>query len=79
MHKFCACFSNKEDIIDRVKAFKVNVNRRAGINVRLECIVKRQLWMNFFNDPEENYGDLGVKRVLHDCEDLVNCDRVLLA
>ena len=68
-------FSDKKDIIDNVIACVVN---NAGRSVRLESAVKRQLWMNFFNQPEEKYGDLiGVKTVLHCCKDLVNCDRRL--
>ena len=68
-------FSDKKDIIDNVIACAVN---NAGRSVRLESAVKRQLWMNFFNQPEEKYGDLiGVKTVLHCCKDLVNCDRRL--
>ena len=68
-------FSDKKDIIDNVIACAVN---NAGRSVRLESAVKRQLWMNYFNQPEEKYGDLvGVKSVLHCCKDLVNCDRRL--
>ena len=68
-------FSGKNDIIDNVIACAVN---NAGRSVRLESAVKRQLWMNYFNQPEEKYGDLvGVKSVLHCCKDLVNCDRRL--
>ena len=68
-------FSDKKDIIDDVIACTVN---NAGRSVRLEAAVKRQLWMNYFNQPEDKYGDLiGVKRVLHCCKDLVNCDRRL--
>ena len=64
----------RQDVIEKVIDCKVE---NAGRNVRLESIVKRDLWKNFFNDPVANYGDLpGVKRVLHDCTDLANCDRL---
>ena len=67
-------FGNRKDIIERILACKIE---NAGRNVRLETIVRRQLWMNFFNDPDGKYGDLlGVKRVVHDCRDLANCDRI---
>ena len=67
-------FSKKEDIIEKVIFCEVNKFRGT---VRLESVVKRQIWMNFFNEPERHYSDLPVRRVLHDCQDLVNCDRVL--
>ena len=67
-------FEERKDIIERILACKIE---NAGRNVRLECVVNRQLWMNFFNDPMANYGDLpGVKKVLHDCRNLVDCDRI---
>ena len=67
-------FEERKDIIESIHACKIE---NAGKNVRLEAIVRRQLWMNFFNDPNENYGDLpGVHRVVHDCRDLANCDRI---
>ena len=68
-------FSDKKDIIDNVIACAVT---NGGRSVRLEAAVKRQLGINYFNQPVEKYGDLiGVKRVLHCCKDLVNCDRRL--
>ena len=67
-------FEVKKDIIENIVTCIIE---NAGRNVRLEMIVRRQLWINFLNDPKENYGDLpGVKRVLHDCRDLANCDRL---
>jgi hypothetical protein len=67
-------FEERKDIIESVVSCKIE---NAGRNVRLETIVRRQLWINFFNDPKANYGDLpGVQRVLHDCRDLANCDRM---
>ena len=67
-------FEERKDIIESVVSCKIE---NAGRNVRLETIVRRQLWINFFNDPRAKYGDLlVVKRVLHDCRDLANCDRM---
>ena len=48
----------------------------SGKAVRLESIVKRNLWINYFSEPKEKYGDLpGVKKAVHDCRDLANCDK----
>ena len=67
-------FDERKDIIERIVTCKIE---NAGRNVRLETIVRRQRWINFFSEPDENYGDLpGVKRVVHDCRDLANCDRI---
>ena len=67
-------FEERRDIIERVVSCRVE---KSGRSVRLETILKRQLWINFFSEPVENYGDLpGVKRVVHDCKDLANCDRI---
>ena len=67
-------FDQRKDIIESIVACKIE---NSGRNVRLETIVKRKLWINFFSEPEENYEDLpGVKRVVHDCRDLANCDRM---
>ena len=67
-------FEERKDIIESVVSCKIENARK---NVRLETIVRRQLWINFFNDPRAKYGDLlVVKRVLHDCRDLANCDRM---
>ena len=63
----------KEYIIESVMICKVE---NSGKAVRLESIVKRQLWINYFSEPEAKYGDLpGVKKVVHHCRDLANCDR----
>ena len=70
-------FSKKNDKIDRVIACEVS---KYGTYVRLECVIRRQVWINYFSEPKEQYGDLlGVKMAVHDCKDLVNCDQVLLA
>jgi hypothetical protein len=66
-------FSQRKDIMESVVKCKVE---KSGRNIRLESIVKRKLWINFFGEPQANYGDLsGVKRVIHDCRDLANCDK----
>ena len=66
-------FSQRKDIIESVVNCKIE---NSGKNIRLESIVKRKLWINFFSEPQANYGDLsGVKRVIHDCRDLANCDK----
>ena len=66
-------FSQRIDIIESVVICQVE---NSGKNIRLETIVKRNLWINYFSEPKKNYGDLpGVKKVVHDCRDLANCDR----
>ena len=67
-------FKQRKDIIESVVDCKVE---NSGRCVRLESIVRRTLWINFFNDPRVNYGDLhGVKKVMHDCRNLANCDKI---
>ena len=68
-------FKARTDIIEDVMECKLE-NYRS--NIRLISIVKiRKVWLNFFNDPRGKYGDLGgVRRVIHDCQDLSNCDPV---
>ena len=69
-------FEERKDIIESIFSCKIENAGRNGRNGRLGTIVRRQWWIDFFNDPEEKYGDLpGVKRVLHDCRDLANCNR----
>ena len=68
-------FNQRKDVIESVVDCRVE---NAGRNVRLETIVSRQRWINFFNDPEANYSDLAdVKKVVHDCRDLANCDKIV--
>ena len=58
-------FAQRKDIIESVVICQV-VN--SGKNIRLETIVKRNLWINYFSEPKENYGDLrGVKKVVDEC------------
>ena len=66
-------FKERTDIIEKVILCKVE---NYNTNVRLISIVKiRKVWLNFFNDPRGKYADLkGVSRVIHDCQDLSNCD-----
>ena len=60
-------FSQGKEIIERVVNCKVE---NSGRNIRLESIVKRKLWINFFSEPQASYVDLScVKRVIHDCRD----------
>ena len=62
-------FNQRKDIIESVVDCRIENARR---NVRLEVIVRKQMWMNFLNDPKANYSDLeDVKKVVHDCRDLV--------
>ena len=66
-------FAEKKDIIESVVNCQVE---HSGQAVRLESIVKRKLWINYFSEPKENYYDLpGVKKRVHDFRDLANCDR----
>jgi hypothetical protein len=68
-------FNQRKDIIESAVDCRIE---NAGRNVHIETIVSRQRWINFFNDPEENYSDLGdVKKVVHDCRDLANCDKIV--
>ena len=68
-------FKSRKDIIEKV--IECNIENFRS-NIRLVSVVKiRKVWLNFFNDPRGKYGDLqGVRRVLHDCRDLSNCDPV---
>ena len=68
-------FNQRKDIIESVVDCRIENARR---NVRLEVIVRKQMWMNFLNDPKPNYSDLeDVKKVVHDCRDLVTCDKIV--
>ena len=63
-------FTQKKDIIENVVICKVE---HSGKVVRLMSIVKRQLWINYFSEPEASYGDLpGVKKAVHDCREFAN-------
>jgi hypothetical protein len=67
-------FEERKDINESIVTCRIE---NAGRNVRLETIVRRQRCINLVSEPEEKYGDLpGVKRVVHDCRDLANCDRM---
>ena len=62
-------FKQRKDIIESVVNCTID---NSGRRVRIESIVRRTLCINFFNNPEGNYGDLlGVKKVMHDCRDKI--------
>ena len=66
-------FENRKDVIERVIKCEV-VNYGSNVKLVVEMKGKRG-WINFFFDPEENYGDCkGVRTLRHACKDLSNCD-----
>ena len=65
-------FKERTDVIERVIDCQVE---HFGTRVRLVCLVNKRKWLGFFNDPEGFYSDLtGIRRVLHACENLSDCD-----
>ena len=64
-------FENRKDHKCEVVNHGNNVN-----NVKLVVEMKgKRGWINFFFDPEENYGDFkGMRTLRHACKDLYNCD-----
>ena len=50
-------FYQRKDIIESVIECRIEND---GRNVHLETIVSRKVWINFLNDPKENYSDLAI-------------------
>ena len=66
-------FKARTEVIEEVIECKVE---HFGTRVKLVCLVNKRKWLGFFNDPEGCYSDLtGIRRVLHACENLADCDK----
>ena len=65
-------FRQRNDVVEEVLECKVE---EFGTRVKFRCKVRKRQWLRFFNDPKGCYSDLtGIRRVLHACRNLADCD-----